>query len=88
MSLAAAPTKRADRPLSRGPAARAARRDWPRAMEDLPPQLLGSGCKPHLEKLTLGVTRILGERAEGLFTPGGATRFSLVPAASVPGFRC
>ncbi|XP_007535471.1 tubulin polyglutamylase complex subunit 2 isoform X1 [Erinaceus europaeus] len=28
-------------------------------MEDLPPQLLGSGSKPHLEKLTLGVTRIL-----------------------------
>uniref|UniRef100_A0A8D1C8J4 Uncharacterized protein n=1 Tax=Sus scrofa TaxID=9823 RepID=A0A8D1C8J4_PIG len=36
-------------------------------MEETPPPLLGSS-KPHLEKLTLGITRILGE-CEGE-TPG------------------
>lgn len=48
-------------------AAPAARGGGTRAMEETPPPLLGSS-KPHLEKLTLGITRILGE-CEGE-TPG------------------
>lgn len=59
--------RRPDLPLSRrvpaattaAAAAGAARGEGTRAMEDMPPRLLGSGSKPHLEKLTLGVTRIL-----------------------------
>lgn len=56
-------------PLGRRPALPPARLSRPvavargagtRAMEETPPP----GCsKPHLEKLTLGITRILGERA-------------------------
>lgn len=41
-------------------AAAAARGVRTRAMEETPPPLQ-AGSKPHLEKLTLGVTRILGE---------------------------
>lgn len=37
-----------------------ARRVGTRAMEETPPPPLGCN-KPHLEKLTLGITRILGE---------------------------
>ncbi|XP_059563168.1 tubulin polyglutamylase complex subunit 2 isoform X1 [Myotis daubentonii] len=49
-------------PLTRPgpPAARAARGAGARAMEEPPPPAQPAGsCKPHLEKLTLGVTRIL-----------------------------
>ena len=45
-------------------------------MEETPPPLLGSN-KPHLEKLTLGVTRILGEWDEGAV--GGHCGTRVVP---------